>query len=230
MSSSAPAQLSRILASRTFANAPSLSRLLRYLVEQTLEGHADRLKEYSLGVDVFDRGTAFDPRTETIVRVQARRLRDKLAQYYATEGRLDPVVIELPKGHYVPTFCDRPAPFARGDALASIRLPDTAHATGPRGHHPVFQLPAPRTSLIGRTHDLCAIKTLLRREDVRLITLTGVGGSGKTRLAMHAAADALEEFPGGVSFVSLAGLSEPGAVAPTIATDCRWASNWRRRE
>ncbi|MGH9374527.1 MAG: tetratricopeptide repeat protein, partial [Vicinamibacterales bacterium] len=78
-----------------------MTRLLEFIVEQTLEGHADRLKEYSLGVDVFRRGTDFNPRTETIVRVQARRLRDKLEEYYATEGQADPVGIEIPKGRYV---------------------------------------------------------------------------------------------------------------------------------
>ena len=81
--------------------------MLRYLVERTLEGKTDELKEYSLGVDVFGRGAAFDPRADTIVRVQARRLRSRLEEYYNLEGRMDPVLIELPKGHYVVSF--RPA-------------------------------------------------------------------------------------------------------------------------
>ena len=85
-SSSVRAQLSLMLGSQTFANAPSLTRLLNYIVEQTLAEHVDRLKEYSLGVDVFHRGTDFDPRTETIVRVQARRLRDKLEQVLCDRG------------------------------------------------------------------------------------------------------------------------------------------------
>ena len=98
------AQLARILRSRTFSNAPSLTRFLRHVVEHTIEGKAEELKEYSLGVEVFDRGESFDARTDTIVRVQARRLRRKLKEYYDTEGQTDPVVIELPKGHYVVTF------------------------------------------------------------------------------------------------------------------------------
>src|SRR5215203_5918748 len=92
VNSSVRAQLCLVRASRLFANAPSLTRLLSHIVEQTLEGHTDQLKEYSLGVDVFDRGESFDPQTMTIVRVQARRLRDKLAEYYAIEGQLDPVI------------------------------------------------------------------------------------------------------------------------------------------
>ena len=91
-------------AAEPFSNAPSLSRLLRHVVEHTLQGNAEELKEYSLGVEVFDRGESFDPRTDTIVRVQARRLRSKLKEYYDAEGQVDPIVIELPKGHYVVTF------------------------------------------------------------------------------------------------------------------------------
>ena len=96
-------QLSRILASPLFANAPSQERMLRYVVEHSLAGEAGRLKEYTLGVEVFDRGGDFDPRQDTIVRVQGRRLRDRLAGYYREQGVEDPVGISLPKGHYVPT-------------------------------------------------------------------------------------------------------------------------------
>ena len=91
------AQMARILGGQTFLHAPSLSRLLHHLVEHTLQGNTDELKEYSLGVEVFDRGASFDPRTDTIVRVQARRLRSKLDEYYEAEGRDDPLVIELPR-------------------------------------------------------------------------------------------------------------------------------------
>jgi Tol biopolymer transport system component len=106
-------QLARMLASRTFANAPSLSRFLAHIVEHTLQGHVDGLKEYAVGVDVFDRGPSFDPKTDTIVRVQARRLRAKVDEYYETEGRDDAVLITLEKGHYAPEFGIR-----RRDVLA----------------------------------------------------------------------------------------------------------------
>ena len=92
--------LEKILGSQTFAQAPMLRRLLRYLADHTLEGRERELKEYAIGVDVFNRGEAFDPRTDTIVRVQARRLRLKVAEYYAREGQDDSIVIELRKGHY----------------------------------------------------------------------------------------------------------------------------------
>src|SRR5215471_11182119 len=104
------AALDRVLASRCFANAPALRRLLGYIVDHTLSGKGDALKEYTIGVDVFDRGASFDPKTDTIVRVQARRLRTKLAEYYLTEGADDAVVIEVAKGGYVPRFqLHRPA-------------------------------------------------------------------------------------------------------------------------
>ena len=97
-------QLEKILAGQTFARAVRLSRLLRYLVGHSIGNDAEFIKEYTLGVEVFDRGESFDPRSDTIVRVQARRLRARLARYYETEGRGDRCVIEVPKGGYQPEF------------------------------------------------------------------------------------------------------------------------------
>src|SRR6478736_6429049 len=97
-------QLGRILRSSAFANAPSLSRFLRYLVERTLQGDETPLNEYTLGVEVFDRGESFDPYTDNIVRVQVRRLRSKLHKYYASEGQVDRLVIDVPRGGYEAAF------------------------------------------------------------------------------------------------------------------------------
>ena len=102
------AELERILASRVFWNAEALNRFLRYIVEESLAGRGEAIKEYSLGLAVFDRGESFDPKADTIVRVQARRLRAKLAEYYEKNGRTGAVVVELPKGTYVPVFSARP--------------------------------------------------------------------------------------------------------------------------
>ncbi|MGH9722606.1 MAG: hypothetical protein ACRD8O_20540, partial [Bryobacteraceae bacterium] len=96
--------LERLLASRGFQGSQTLSRFLRYAVEQTLEGRSDRLKEYTLGVEVLGRPDRFDPRTDAIVRIQASRLRAKLAAYYRAEGAVEPIRIELPRGSYVPEF------------------------------------------------------------------------------------------------------------------------------
>ena len=97
-------ELERILKSPPLDNSPSLCRFLRYVVEETLAGRSGSLKEYSLGVVVFERGEEFDPRLDPIVRVQARNLRVRLAQYYGAAGANDPVLIDLPKRTYVPVF------------------------------------------------------------------------------------------------------------------------------
>ena len=102
-------QLRRLLASRILARSRELCRFLRFVVEQTLRNRGVRLKEYLIGIAVFERGDSFNPATDPIVRVQARRLRAKLAQYYETEGRGDTVRIELPSGRYVPQFSYRDA-------------------------------------------------------------------------------------------------------------------------
>ncbi|SEK47629.1 TolB amino-terminal domain-containing protein [Roseovarius nanhaiticus] len=98
------AQLARIMASRQFCNAPRLSRFLSYVVTESIAGRLEGLKGYTIGVEVFDRPDDFDPQTDTIVRVQARALRQKLDQYYALEGRDDPLRIMMAKGSYAPTF------------------------------------------------------------------------------------------------------------------------------
>ncbi|HWB87385.1 MAG TPA: tetratricopeptide repeat protein [Bryobacteraceae bacterium] len=81
-----------------------MGRFLRFAVERTLDGKADQLKEYLIGVEVFDRKPSYDPRVDPIVRVEARRLRSKLAAYYAGDGREDPVLIEFATGSYAPRF------------------------------------------------------------------------------------------------------------------------------
>ena len=100
----AAAQLNRILASKGFRQADRLRRFLSFIVEETLSGRGDRLKEFVVGVEVFGKDTSFDPRNDPIVRVQARRLRAQLAYYYREEGADDDLVIELPKGGYAPVF------------------------------------------------------------------------------------------------------------------------------
>lgn len=121
------AALQTILDSELFARSPRLSRFLRFAVEQTLAGKGDRLKEYLLGAEVFDKDASFDPRTDTIVRVEARRLRSVLIEYYATSGRNDPVRIDFPKGNYAPVFrnCEVPQgdDSARGQISSIAALP-----------------------------------------------------------------------------------------------------------
>jgi Tol biopolymer transport system component len=98
------AQLGRILDSPVFANAARSKQFLEYCVNCTLRGERSQLKETTIAVEVFLREASYDPKVDPIVRVHARRVREKLEQYYRTAGRGDPISIELPKGSYVPQF------------------------------------------------------------------------------------------------------------------------------
>ena len=102
-------ELERILASRAFQGAGRSGALLRFLLERTLAGQADQLKEYTVGAEALGRGESFDPRTDAIVRVEVSRLRNRLSHYYATEGSANPVRIAVPKGSYAPVFESAPA-------------------------------------------------------------------------------------------------------------------------
>jgi TolB-like protein len=124
------AELDRLLASRGFANAGRLSRLLRHVVERTLSGEADQLKEYSVGMEVFDRDEQYDPRVDSIVRVEAGRLRSRLEEYYGADGVGDTVRISLPRGAYVAQFEDRAAPVVdAAPAVDSTTVPRRGWAT-----------------------------------------------------------------------------------------------------
>ena len=93
-----------MLASPTFQQVDRLKRFLSFIVTETIAGRGDQLKEYVVGVQVFGKESSFDPRTDPIVRVQARRLRARLARYYREDGQTDETVIDLPKGGYLPVF------------------------------------------------------------------------------------------------------------------------------
>lgn len=112
------AALERVEGSAALLHSGQLHRLLRFLVEETLAGRGDRLKEYVVGVEVFGRPASFDPHLDSLVRVEAHRLRGALDTYYRTEGFDDPVVVEVPKGGYHPVFRRR-VPVAAEPQLAS---------------------------------------------------------------------------------------------------------------
>src|SRR6202163_1991125 len=97
-------QMDRIGRSRWFSRSERLCRFVRFSANHALSHGANRLKEYLVGIQVFDRGPAYDPRIDPIVRVEARRLRAKLRAYYASAGRDDQLRIEFPKGSYSPVF------------------------------------------------------------------------------------------------------------------------------
>ncbi len=106
------ASLERILSSDEFAQSPQLCRFLRHTVENRLAGNTEQLKESSIGVTVFRRGVDYDPKSDPIVRVQARRLRARLDSYYSRKGADDALRIVLHKGGYAPLFESPEAPEA----------------------------------------------------------------------------------------------------------------------
>ena len=116
-------QLNRILASKTFSQVERLKRFVSFIVGETVGGRGGDLKEYVIGVQVFGKEPSFDPRTDPIVRVQARRLRTRLARYYRDEGNSDELIVDLPKGGYAPVFRTR-------DETPAIRRSLTATLVG----------------------------------------------------------------------------------------------------
>ncbi len=103
-------QLERILASTPFRGSEVHRTLLAYLVERSVSGTADALKEYTVALEVFHKPSSYDPRQESTVRMHVARLRQKLAEYYQTEGAGDPLIIALPKGGFKIHFSTRPEP------------------------------------------------------------------------------------------------------------------------
>jgi adenylate cyclase len=106
------AQLDRIIASPEFRVPERLRKFLRYVVETTLAGQAEQIKAYTIALEVFERDETFDAHADPVVRIEAGRLRRALELYYLVVGQLDPVLIEIPKGGYVPLFTRRSVPAA----------------------------------------------------------------------------------------------------------------------
>src|SRR5215831_6842518 len=112
------AQLGKILSSPVFVNSPRMSRFLQFVVETTLDGKSESIKEYVIAIEVFEKAEDYDPQADSTVRTEASKLRSRLSQYYDTEGRDDPMAITIPKGSYVPKFEDR----KNGEMLTGQRL------------------------------------------------------------------------------------------------------------
>jgi predicted ATPase len=154
--------LDTILRSGTFKGAESLRELLRFTVHETLAGRGDGLKEYVLGAVALHKGDAFDPKADGIVRVQMRRLRERLARYYATDGLHDAFRIDIPKGRYAPVFC----------------------RTESRGHASALPAAAPVLT-VGREHEMADLRAAFGRAGAgqgALACFSGEPGIGKTTL------------------------------------------------
>src|SRR5262249_29256829 len=109
-----------------FIRNERLSRFLRFVVERHLEGRDEEIKESLIGFEVFGRKPDYDPKLDSVVRTEAARLRARLAEYYGREGRDRRLVIELPKGGYIPVF--RHAETARGSTASWLAIASVAVA------------------------------------------------------------------------------------------------------
>src|SRR5215208_3121447 len=114
-------QLERILGHSAFDASDRMRAFLAYVVEEALAGRGDRIKAFSIAQDVFGKDASFDAHSDPLVRVEPGHLRRSLERYYLTAGSTDPIVIEIPKGRYVPKFTDRRSPLA--SALPSTGVP-----------------------------------------------------------------------------------------------------------
>jgi len=117
-------QIQRIVSSKAFKTSEVHRNLLTYLAEKSLAGEAQNLKEYTVGLDVFGKPSSYDPRQESVVRMHVGRLRQKLAEYYRSDGAGDPIILDLPKGGFAVTFDMRPVPeLADGMPLQASATP-----------------------------------------------------------------------------------------------------------
>jgi hypothetical protein len=133
------AALDRLTAWSEMARSPQLTRFLEYIVKRRLDGDTQSIKAYSIAVDVFGRPSDFDPQTDPIVRVQARRLRALLDQYYRGLGAEEKLQITLPIGRYVPDFIvadgtDQAPPTRRGQRTFDQELDAALAAPRRKGH------------------------------------------------------------------------------------------------
>jgi adenylate cyclase len=169
-------QLQRVLQSTAFARADRLRSFLTFVIERTLDQRVQDIKESVIAVHVCGRPPGFDAAADPIVRVDANRLRARLKAYYDTEGRDDPVEIELPKGSYVPQFRKRPAVAPANRDLTSAPVITAVRADGPSlAVLPFVNLRSEPSSDFfsdGLTEEL--INLLSRTEGLRVVARTSV--------------------------------------------------------
>lgn len=165
-------QLERILAHPLFQTSQRLSAFLRYTVENALAGRTDQLKEYVIGVEVLGRDASYSPQEDPAVRIMAGRLRGRLAEYYQGTGRSDTVLIELPRGGYVPRSVRREQPGgSQTTAVTQQRQPCAS---------------PDRRDSVGREEELSRLRAAFTQVSAgagMMLALSGDAGMGKTTLA-----------------------------------------------
>jgi len=123
--------IDKVLHSVTFSRSDSSRLLLKFIVEKSLSGNLESIKEYTIATEALGRPPDFDPKADSIVRIQVQRLRKKLEEYYSEEGREDPIRIVIPSGHYIPEFRTHPEPsLPKKDDEPAVPSPPDRPATG----------------------------------------------------------------------------------------------------
>lgn len=115
-------ELRRVLESKVFGNSPKKTRFLEFVSEQTFLGNGEKLNEYLIGVEVYERGVDFNPQRDPIVRVQAYEIRRLLKKYYEEDGKANPMRMDLPAGHYVPVFTRTTEQASTADEVRTIAV------------------------------------------------------------------------------------------------------------
>jgi hypothetical protein len=186
------AELDRILASELFTRSERLSAFLKFIVDHTLAGRGDSLKEQVIAVELYGKGTDFNTAADPIVRVDARRLRDRLREYYATAPDRG-IVISVPKGSYTPVFHGNaadvavaPSPTARntgvihdGDTVVTPAGPATSAgaSTADRGSRRWWIAGARRVVIAAASWGVLRLRTGHGSEPTRLLTVTSLPGA-----------------------------------------------------
>jgi TolB-like protein/Flp pilus assembly protein TadD len=181
------AELAKILASLQFVRAERLSAFLRFIVDEAAEGRSAALKETVIGVEVFGKPVGYDPKADSTVRIQASRLREKLRDYYLTTGAEDELIIQLPKGSYVPVW---------------------ERAQKPRRRFPVGALAGLGLGLVGLASGLAWFRHMPRLpKSIAVLPLRNLGGEPDSELIAEGLAEDLIR--------QLAGLPEVRVVSQT---------------
>jgi Tol biopolymer transport system component len=167
------AQLNRILSSDIFSRSGRLSALLRFIVQQTLDGKGDTLKEQVIAIELYGKGPDFNAAADPIVRVDARRLRDHLREYYASSAR-DAVLISVPKGSYAPLFEINPLTVATPDSVVAAPVEPR-----PRSLRPLWMGGAGVVLIAATAWLAIGLRMRLRSEPspIRMLTVTSLPGS-----------------------------------------------------
>jgi hypothetical protein len=141
-------QIERLAHSPALHNSEALCKLLRYLAEQSLNNPGAAIKEYQIATEVFHRSSDFDPQLDSVIRVQAGRLRTKLASYYSSDGEDDKVIVELPKGNYAVHVRENPRTVAKAVEVVEAKPAAIAETPQAQERPRDFRLAIPMLSVL----------------------------------------------------------------------------------